>query len=42
MRPRHVADDLVRGSFEQLDRVVLRGRFQAMEESDERGGPARL
>jgi hypothetical protein len=37
-----VTDDFGRESLEQLDRIVLGCRLQAVEESDERGGSARL
>ena len=38
-----VTGDLGRESLEQLDRIVLGCRLQAMkEESDERGGPTRF
>ncbi len=37
-----VADGLGREGLEQLERVVLSGRLEGVEEGDERGGPARL
>jgi hypothetical protein len=37
-----VADGLGREGLEQLERVVLGGRLEGVEEGDERGGPAWL